>query len=50
MNQRKEKKPKVIDSVMKNPQKLMELSLEEKKLFMDELEQMKKIIKQVKSN
>lgn len=27
---------------MKNPQKLMELSLEEKKLFMDELEQMKK--------
>ncbi len=39
---KEEKKPKVIDSVMKNPQKLMELSLEEKKLFMDELEQMKK--------
>lgn len=39
---KEEKKPKVIDSVMKNPQKLMELSLEERKLFMDELEQMKK--------
>lgn len=37
-----EKKSKVIDSVMKNPQKLTELSSEEKKLFMDELEQMKK--------
>lgn len=44
-----EKKPKVIDSVMKNPQKLMELSLEEKKLFMDELEQMKKDNKESKN-
>ncbi|WP_418462625.1 sensor histidine kinase [Frisingicoccus sp.] len=33
---------KVIDSVMKNPEKLTELSSEEKKLFLDELEQMKK--------
>lgn len=39
---KEENKPKVIDSVMKNPEKLTELSLEEKKLFLDELEQMKK--------
>lgn len=39
---KEENKPKVIDSVMKNPEKLTELSSEEKKLFLDELEQMKK--------
>lgn len=39
---KEENRPKVIDSVMKNPEKLTELSLEEKKLFLDELEQMKK--------
>lgn len=37
-----EKSPKVIDSVMKNPKKLTELSSEETRLFLDELEQMKK--------
>lgn len=37
-----EKKPKVIDHVIKNPQKLTELSSEETKLFLVELEQMKK--------
>lgn len=39
---KEENRPKVIDSVMKNPEKLTELSSEEKKLFLDELEQMKK--------
>lgn len=39
---KEENKPKVIDSVIKNPEKLTELSSEEKKLFLDELEQMKK--------
>ena len=39
---KEEKKTKVIDSVMKNPEKLTKLSSEEKKLFFDELEQMKK--------
>lgn len=39
---KEEKKPKVIDNVIKNPEKLTELSSEEKKLFLDELEQMKK--------
>lgn len=39
---KEENKPKVIDSVMKNPEKLTVLSSEEKKLFLDELEQMKK--------
>lgn len=39
---KEENRPKVIDSVMKNPEKLTELSSEEKKLFFDELEQMKK--------
>lgn len=34
--------PKVIDSIIKNPQRLTELSNEEKKLFLDELEQMKR--------
>lgn len=33
--------PKVIDIVMKNPEKLTNLSFDEKKLFMDELEQMR---------
>lgn len=48
-NESKEgKKTKIIDSVMKNPEKLTELSLEEKKLFLDELEQMKKENKESK--
>ncbi len=34
--------PKVIDHVMKNPAKLAKLSSEETKMFLDELEQMKK--------
>lgn len=37
-----ESKPKIIDIVIKNPEKLTELSSEEKKLFLNELEQMKK--------
>lgn len=36
------KQPKVIDSVIRNPQKLTKLSSEETKLFLDELEQIKK--------
>lgn len=39
---KKEGKPKVIDHVIKNPEKLTELSSEETKLFLHELEQMKK--------
>ena len=39
---KKKKVPKVIDSVIKNPEKLTELSSEETQLFMYELEQMKK--------
>lgn len=45
---KEESKPKVIESVMKNPEKLTELSSEEKKLFLDELEQMKKENKESK--
>ena len=37
-----ERKPKVIDHVIKNPEKLTELSSEEARLFLHELEQMKK--------
>ena len=44
----KERKPKVIDRVMKNPEKLTELSSEETKLFLHELEQMKKENKESK--
>ncbi len=36
------KQSKVIDSVIRNPQKLTKLSSEETKLFLDELEQIKK--------
>lgn len=45
---KEESKPKVIESVMKNPEKLTELSSEEKKLFLDELKQMKKENKESK--
>lgn len=42
-NETKEKKnSNVIDHVIKNPQKLSELSFEETKLFLDELEQIRK--------
>lgn len=40
--QKEEKRPKVIDRVIKNPEKLTELSSEETKLFLNELEEMKK--------
>lgn len=40
--QKVKKNPKVIDHVIKNPAKLTQLSSEETKMFMDELEQMKK--------
>ena len=43
-----ERKPKVIDRVIKNPEKLTELSSEETKLFLHELEQMKKENKESK--
>lgn len=43
-----ERKPKVIDHVIKNPQKLTKLSLEEATLFLDELQQMKKENKESK--
>lgn len=43
-----ERKPKVIDRVIKNPEKLTELSSEETRLFLYELEQMKKENKESK--
>lgn len=43
-----ERKPKVIDRVIKNPEKLTELSSEETRLFLHELEQMKKENKESK--
>lgn len=46
--QKEERKPKVIDRVIKNPEKLTELSSEETKLFLHELEQMKKENKESK--
>lgn len=39
---KKERNPKVIDHVIKNPEKLTELSSEETELFLHELEQIKK--------
>lgn len=45
---KKERNPKVIDRVIKNPEKLTELSSEETKLFLHELEQMKKENKESK--
>lgn len=45
---KEEKKPKVIESVIRNPEKLGELSSEETKLFLHELEQMKKENKESK--
>ena len=46
--QRKKRNLKVIDRVIKNPEKLTELSSEEAKLFLYELEQMKKENKESK--
>ncbi len=43
-----ERKPKVMDRVIKNPEKLTELSSEETRLFLYELEQMKKENKESK--
>ncbi|MCI9239271.1 MAG: ATP-binding protein, partial [Dorea sp.] len=40
---KKERKPKVIDRVIKNPEKLAKLSSEETEVFLYELEQMKKV-------
>lgn len=45
---KEERKSKVIDRVIKNPEKLTELSSEETKLFLYELEQMKKENKESK--
>lgn len=45
---KEERKSKVIDRVIKNPEKLIELSSEETKLFLYELEQMKKENKESK--
>lgn len=39
---KEESNPNIIDSVIKHPEKLTELSLEEKKLFLEELKEMKK--------
>ena len=44
----RERDPKVIDRVIRNPEKLTELSSEETKLFLHELEQMKKENKESK--
>lgn len=45
---KQEMNPKVIDRVIRNPEKLTELSAEETKLFLHELEQMKKENKESK--
>lgn len=45
---KKERKPKVIDRVIKNPEKLAKLSSEETEVFLYELEQMKKENKESK--
>lgn len=45
---KEERKPKVIDHVIKNPEKLTKLSSEETELFLYELEQMKKENKESK--
>lgn len=45
---KKERTPKVIDRVIRNPEKLTELSSEETKMFLHELEQMKKENKESK--
>lgn len=45
---KEERTPKVIDRVIRNPEKLTELSSEETKMFLHELEQMKKENKESK--
>lgn len=45
---REKENPKVVESIIKNPEKLMKLSIEETKIFLDELKQMKKENKESK--